>query len=332
MLHIRHLLLLSVVLLGLLGPACPQVAAAKYILKFAGPFGLTHPATKSMEAFKACLAEASDGQIEVQLYPNNQLGGEELLMKHIRRGSVQMALVGGLLKKDEPKIAVMEAPFIINSWAQAKRVYSGRGGDILAGNYTANTGVYIKGWFVNGFRQISSCFPVESLADIAKMTIRMPINDVFVRTFKTFGAKTIIVPMNELYTALENKVADGQDNPYSTVRANGWYEVQTHLMETRHMFSTTAVLVNGNFYDSLPENLQKSLDACVESAVELNWKLAEEDDEASRNFLQERGLKVFVPTPEMQQQLRDIVKPMYDWFYAEVPGSREFIEYCTSMQ
>lgn len=331
MLKLRNLMVL-VLSFALVGVVAPQALAAKYTIKFASYFGPTHPATKSMEAFKDCLEKASKGQIEVQLYPNNQLGGEEQIMDHARRGTVQIALVGGLIKKDEPKVAAMEAPFIINSWDQAKKVYGGKGGEILAGNYTKNTGVYIKGWFVNGFRQISSRFPVENMADIAKLKIRTPINDVFVRTFKALGANTVIIPMSELYTSLETKVADGQDNPYSTVRANGWFEVQNNLLESRHMFSATAVLVNGKFFDSLPADLQQAFDDCMKTAVDLNWKLSEEDDTASRKFLEEKGMKVHVPSPEMVKQMQDAVKPVYDWFYAEVPGSKEFIEYCQSLK
>jgi len=328
----KRVLLVLALSLALVGLTCSGAfAAKKIVVKVASYYGPTHPGSRSVEYFKENLEKDTNGAFDVQYFPNSQLGGEEAIIDHVKRGTIQVGISGSLIKKDEPRMGAMEAPFAIETWKQAKTVYDGEGGRMLAGDYTKTTGVHIMGYFVNGFRVISSRFPLENMADLGKMKIRVPTTDVYVKTFQGLGCNTVMMPISEVYNALETKVVDGQDNPYPTLKASGWWEVQSAVLESRHMFSTNPFLVNGKFLDSLSPEHRAAFEKWVKAAVDYNWQVSQEDDEESAKFVESKGLKIIRPSQEFRQQMKDSLKGFNEWFYAEVPGAKEFVEYCASV-
>ncbi len=326
-------LIVLVAVLGLVcGMAGQAMAAAKYRVIFASYFGPTHPNTKAMEFFKEKLEKESNGAFNVMLKPNNEAGGEEKIMELVKRGALQVALVGGLTKDDEPRIAGFEQPFIVDSWDHARAIYLNDDIQKYTGDYTKKTGTLIMGFVVNGFRQMSCNFPIEKMEDFKRMKIRSPLSEVFIQLFKALGANPTPLPMTELYTALETKVVDGQDNPYSTVKAMGWWEVQGNMLESRHIFSPTSVLVNGKFYEKLPADMQKLFKDVMKETIKMSWDLSEKDEQESIDFLKSKGIKIVVPDEAFKQQMRDASGVVYQWFDKEVPGSKEFRDYCASMK
>jgi tripartite ATP-independent transporter DctP family solute receptor len=313
---------------GLLGRTA---AAGTYRLIFASYFGPSHPNTKAMESFKEKLEKASNGAFRITLKPNNEAGGEEKIMELVKRGTLQVALVGGLIKDDEPMIGGWEQPFIVDGWEHARKVFiGGEFADKFAGKYTEKTGVRIKGLVVNGFRQISCNFAITTMDDFRRMKIRTPLSDTFIQIFKGLGTNPTPMPMTELYTAMETKVVDGQDNPYSTVVSMGWWEVQPYMLESRHVFSPTSVLVNGKFEDGLPEDMRKLFNDTLAETISLAWDLAEKDEGESVKFLKDKNIVIHIPDNNFKQQMRDAMKDPYAWFDANVPGAKAIRDYCAS--
>ncbi|MDR0439546.1 MAG: TRAP transporter substrate-binding protein [Candidatus Accumulibacter sp.] len=301
-------------------------AAAKYTMRVAYYFPTSHPAHTTLEMLRDNVAKETNGQLQLELFPNNQLGNEETFIDSIKRGIVQMAVSGGLIKKDEVKLSLVEPPFVFESWKQAKAAYTGPIGQKIVGDYTKNTGVMIVGYSVNGFREISCNFPLKTMDDLKKMKIRVPTNEIYVKMFNGFGANTVMMPMGEIYSALETKVVDGQDNPYSTVKAAGWWEVQKYMLESRHMFVANPWLVNKKFFDGLPADIQKVFLDNVKKAIDFNWEISEKDDLESRDFIASKGVQIIEASPELRQAMKDSLKDFYEWYYDFVPGSREIIK------
>lgn len=308
------------------------LAAAKHRVIFASYFGPTHPNTKAMEYFKTTLEKESNGAFSVMLKPNNEAGGEEKIMELVKRGALQAALVGGLLKDDEPMIAAYEQPFIVDDWDHARAIYLGEGIKKFQGEYTKKTGVKIAGYVVNGFRQISCNFPLKNMDDLKKMKIRTPLSEVFVQLFKALGTNPTPLPMTELYTALETKVVDGQDNPYSTVKAMGWWEVQGYMLQSRHIFSPTSALVHGKFHEGLPEDMRKLFDKVMQETIVLSWDLSQKDEQESIDFLKSKNIQINIPDDTFKKQMRDACGVVYEWFDKAVPGSKDFRAYCDSLK
>ncbi|MCW4015123.1 MAG: TRAP transporter substrate-binding protein, partial [Candidatus Bathyarchaeota archaeon] len=155
--------------------------------------------------------------------------------------------------------------------------------------------------------------------------LRVPTNEIYVRMFQAFGPATVMMPMGEIYNALETKVVDGQDNPYPTVQTTGWWEVQKYMLESRHMFVANPWLVNKNFHDQMPENLRKIFDDNVKKAIDYNWKISEEADASAKKFLEDKGIVVNVPSPEFRQQMKDSLKDFYSWYFETIPGAKDIV-------
>jgi len=305
--------------------ASEALASKKIAVKIATYYGSTHPVQQSLEFFKENLEKESGGRFDVQLFPNNQLGSEEVYIDLVKRGSIQMGVCGLLIKKDEAKTALAVPPFVIETWKQAYDIFNGPIGRKIVGDYTKNTNVHILGYMVNGFRNISSNYLINDTASLAKIKIRVPTSDVFVRMFQGFRCNTVMMPMGEVYNALETKVVDGQDNPLATLKASGWWEVQSHVLMSNHMFASSPIIVNGKFLDSIPQDLRPMFDANLQKAIEHNWALSQKDEEDCIAFFKEKGLTLTTPTPEFRKQMRAALNDYFEWYYKEIPGAREII-------
>jgi TRAP-type C4-dicarboxylate transport system substrate-binding protein len=128
-----------------------------------------------------------------------------------------------------------------------------------------------------------------------------------------------MMPMGEIYNALETGVVDGQEVPYPLVVAAGFWEEQKYCLETHHMFSYNSVIVNKKSYDALTPEVREAFDACMKEAIDYNWEISREDDDQSRQFLIDKGLEVTVPSPEFRQQMKDAMVPFFDWYFGEFP-------------
>lgn len=327
---VKSIIALSVAA-AVLAASSMSVEAKTYRCIFAGYFGPEHPNTAMMQHFKENLEKISDGQFKITLKPNNEAGGEEKIMELAKRGTIQIAQVGGLLKNDEPMIAAWEQPFVINSWEHARKVFLSGGMKPFEGQYTEKAGARIVGIIVNGFRQISSSFPITNMEELGKMKIRTPLNEVFVELFKALGTNPTPLPATELYTALETHVVDGQDNPYSMVRSMGWYEVNKYMLESRHIFSPTFVIVNEKWYQGLDDQARAWFDDAMAAAVAYNWDLSEQDEQDCIEFMKGHGVTFTIPSPEFKQQMVEASAPVWDFFDKTFPGSKEIRDYCASV-
>lgn len=299
-------------------------------LVFAGYFGTDHANTKMMQEFKEELEKVSNGEFKVTLKPNNEAGGEEKIMELTKRGVIQMSQVGGLLKYDEPMIAAWEQPFIINDWDHAKAVFLSDDVKKFEGNYTKKSGARISGIIVNGFRQISSNYLITNMDELHKMKIRTPLNDVFVKLFDALGTHPTPLPATELYTALETKVVDGQDNPYTMVKSQGWYEVNKYMLESRHIFSPTFIITNDRWYNKLSDEQKKWFDESLKKAIAHNWEMSQKDEADTVAFFKENGVTITIPSPEFKAEMVKAAAPVWQWFDKDVPGSKEFRDFAAS--
>lgn len=311
--------------------ALPDALAAQYQVNFSSFFAETHPATVALQHFKSELEDQSNGKIEVRLYPDNRLGNEEDMPDHVRRGTVQVALVSSVLSRDEPRVASMEMPYIIRSWDQARRVYFGDGISLLIGEDIQRSQVLVKGTFPLGFRHISSRFPIRKYADFQGWKIRVPVSESFVQMFSALGAVPVAMPFTDLYLAMKQRIVSGQENPLSVVRAGSFSSVQANILETGHSFSVAFILVNKRFYSQLPENLRVLFDLCMASAVNLSWKLTEEDEIASYKILHDEGMFFWTMDDAFKAKMEDSLKKVHTWFYEKIPGSAAFADYCKRM-
>ena len=319
-----------VVAVGFL-PATPSYAGG-YKIKIATWYAEGHPQIDSLKLFQEKIEKGSNGEIKVEIYPSSQLGSEEAFIDSVKRGIVEMGVPGMMTSKDLPKIAIAEMPFRFDGWDHVQKALLGPIGEEIVDGYLEASGARVLAWTVNGFREFSSKFLIDSFDDLKDMRLRDPGVEYYVKMAEAFGANPTPMPFSELYSALETGVVDGQDNPYPTVRASGLWEVQPYLLESRHIFSPNLWIVNEKFFQKLPENYQKLVLSAAKEAAAYNWELSIKKDTEDAEWLRSQGITITIPSPELKNALRDSQKDVYTWFYETYPGTKELAEKIRAFQ
>ncbi|MCC3648592.1 TRAP transporter substrate-binding protein [Cytobacillus oceanisediminis] len=299
----------------------------KKVIKVAHYFAEDHPQNVALkEKFKTIVEEETNGELEVQLYPNSTLGAEKEFYDGVRNGTIEMGIPGLIMQADIPKMAAPEWPFLFKDFDHAKKVLNGPIGDELTEDLESEHGVKPLAWSANGFRMISSNKTIDSLEDLDGLRLRMPNIPNYIELGKLLGANVTPLPISEVFTAMEQKVVDGQDNPIATVRASGWYEVQSDILESKHMFSPNLYIINSNFWNGLTEEQQKIIEKASKEAAEYEFELLEKSYEEDKKFLEDNGLKFTAPSEEFSAEMEEAAQPLYEEIYSEFDWAKDLAD------
>jgi C4-dicarboxylate-binding protein DctP len=266
------------------------------------------------ETFKEKLEKESDGRLKVELYPNGQLyGSDREAIEAVQLGNIEMTIpaVAPLASFNE-KFMVFDLPFLFNNNEAAYKALDGELGQELLKDLEENN---IKGLVFgeNGFRHMSNNKgPIESPEDIEGQKFRTLENPLHTDTFKAFGANASPFAFGELYTALQQGTYDAMECPVSLYYTNKFYEVQDYLSMTGHVYAATALLMNNDFYNELPEDLQKLVTEASEEFREEQRGLAQKQDVEFLEKLKENGMQVNELTDEQRDKFRDAASSVYD--------------------
>jgi tripartite ATP-independent transporter DctP family solute receptor len=297
------------------------------VIKIANWYAESHPQNVSLNKLKEIVETKSEGQMKVEIYPNSQLGSEDTFIESVKKGTVEMGVPGIMMCKEVPKIAIGEMPFLFDGWDHVREVLRGPIGEEIYDGLIEKAGVRPLAWTVNGFREISSNREIKSMEDFEGMRLRLPGLNYYIKMGEALGANVVTNSFSELFTSMEQKVVDGQDNPYATDRASKFNEVQEYILETRHMFSPNIWIVNEEFFQSLSDEQQQILLDAVNEAADHNWDLSEQKDEEDKQWLADNGMKITVPSDEFKAEIVEVMEDnVYDWFYEEYPGTKELAE------
>jgi tripartite ATP-independent transporter DctP family solute receptor len=229
---------------------------------FAGKAGtnqpVDHPLSIAMKDLWDAVRKDTNGRVDVTVFPNNQLGGDTAMLTQLRAGALQiMTLDGGILESVVPVAAVQSVGFAFNDSAHAFRAFDGKLGAYVRAEINAKgLHAFDKIW-ENGMRQITtSTKPVHNATDIAGMKLRTPNSKMALDLFKSLGAAPTPLNFSELYTALQTRVVDGQENPLANIEFARFYEVQKNLSLSSHMWGGYWLLAQNEWWDKIPADLQ----------------------------------------------------------------------------
>ncbi len=321
------MLLLSVVLAGCGGSTSTSTDEKPKTIKVANYFADDHPQNIALlEKFKPMVEEKSGGKLKVEIYSNSKLGAEQEFTDGVRNGTIEMGIPGMILQSSMATLGVPEWPFLFESYTHANKVLNGPIGDELTEGMVEQFGVRPLAWSANGFRVVSSNRPIKSMEDFKGFRLRMPNIPNYIEMGQLWGANVTPMAISEVFTGLEQKVIDGQDNPYATLVASGWHEVQSNVLQSYHMFSPNLYIINEKFWQSLTPEQQEIVAQASKEAADYEWQLLESKEEELKKFLEEKGLEITIPSDELKQQLKDSVKPMYDRFYKDYDWAKDLVE------
>ncbi|HEX9435004.1 MAG TPA: TRAP transporter substrate-binding protein [Burkholderiales bacterium] len=287
----------------LLGASFAAQAQTKW--RLAGNFATEHSSSVAMNQFRDELAKASGGQFTVDVFPAMQLGGAAENVQNVRAGTLQMIWVGmAFLSRTVPELEAISLPFQFDSREQAFRVVDGPVGKLLDAKF-ADKGLTDLGFMELGARHVTnSKRPIKSVEDLKGLKIRMQPNETHLATFRALGANPVAMDIKELYSALQQGVVDGQENPFSVINASRYFEVQKFVSNTAHFFDFINVIANRKAFDALPPAQQKVLRDSMAKAVAWQRSRAAAEESESIAEIKKRGMTYEEVSPQFREQMR----------------------------
>jgi len=271
--------------------------AAEFVFRYANNNVVAHPMNVRLREAVERIKQESGGRMEIQLFPNSQLGGDTDMLSQLRTGAIQMFNLSGLiLATYVPVAAINGIGFAFKDYDQVWTAMDGPLGAFIRGA-TGRAGLYaFDNMWDNGYRQVtSSTHPVNAPEDLKGFKIRVPVSPLWTSMFKSLGASPTSININEVYSALQTKIVEGQENPLSLIDLFKFYEVQKYVSLTNHMWDGFWTLANARAWAELPKEMQQVVTRNINRAA-----LEERDDvrqlnQSMQGELTRRGM-VFNPT------------------------------------
>ncbi|WP_226654892.1 TRAP transporter substrate-binding protein [Pseudalkalibacillus hwajinpoensis] len=295
-------------------------------IKVANYFASDHPQNIALkEKFKPIVEDETGGALKVEIYDNSQLGAEQEFYDGVRNGTIEMGIPGMIMQSSIEKLGVTEWPFLFKDYEHTKKILNGPIGDELLEDLEKEHGVHPLAWSANGFRMFSSNEAIDSLEDFEGMRLRMPNIEHYINLGKALGATVSPMPISEVFTALEQGVVDGQDNPIATLRASGWYEVQDYVLESRHMFSPNLYIINSEVWEGLTKDQQTAVEKAAKEAAAYEFNLMEKQYDENKKFLEENGMTFVTPDEAFKSEMEKAADPLYDEYYEKYPWAEDLV-------
>lgn len=255
----RRALLQSSAALPLFSIGTRSAHAAEFTYKLATGQSLTQPINPRLKQATERILEASSGRLEIRFFPASQLGSDTDLLTQVRSGGVEfLNISGSVLSTVVAGAALTNVGFAFSDYGQVWRGIDGELGSNIRGQIEKAGFVAVSKASDNGFRQItSSSKAIQSAADLQGYRIRVPVSPIFTSLFKALGATPTSINFNELYTALQTKLVDGQENGLVAIESGKLYEVQKYVSETNHIWDPFWLLGNRRAFGALPDNLKE---------------------------------------------------------------------------
>jgi tripartite ATP-independent transporter DctP family solute receptor len=293
-----------------------QEAVEKISIKLGHPYDERQPLHQGTVLFADLVAERTDGNVEVTVFPNSTLGSSRDLAEGLQIGTIEMALVPTTNVAPFYKpLDIFYFPFIFRDKEHAYAVADGPVGQQLYEGLLKETGIRTLAMFESGFRTITnSKKPIRTPADFAGIKMRVPDSPINLATFKALGATSTPMALSELFTALQQGTVDGQDNPIGNVYAYRYYEVQKYITLTGHQWAGIMLMINDQLWNKIPEEYQKIM---AEAAKEAEAWQRKEINAKESEFLEEMkqaGMEVIELTPDEKAQFQELMKAVWTEF------------------
>jgi C4-dicarboxylate-binding protein DctP len=261
--------------------------------------------------FKEAVESGSGGKLEVRILGNNAAGNERQQLERVQNGINQMALVSEITQPFFFKPAlVFGMPFLFSSSEVAWEVLDGAFGQRYNEAFFKATGVRIVGHIESGFRSLfNSKHPVKSPEDLKGMKIRTGENAVHMAMIRALGANPTPISWTEVYTALQQKVVDGMENPPGLFFAMKFYEQQKFLTLNRHLYSIHTAMINERFFQGLPADLKGLMLSSAHLATTIGRSQAYLLERSAVDKLRKQGIEVYTPTPQEFDRFRQLGRP-----------------------
>ncbi|MHA6789077.1 TRAP transporter substrate-binding protein [Pseudomonas bijieensis] len=289
-------------------------------LRFAFQNVKEHPQGQGAQKFADLLGEKSGGKIKVRLFPGGTLGGDVQTVSALQGGTLDITVLNsGILAAQAPDYAMLDFPFLFNNVEEAHAVIDGPVGQKLAAQLDSK-GLVGLGYWDLGFRNLTnSKHPVTRLEDMQGLKIRVIQSPIYLETFSALGANPVPMAFPEVYTGLEQHTIDGQENPFTVIEGNKFYEVQKYLSVTGHIFNPQSLIISQKTWSRLNDDEKAMIRAAAAEAQTFQREVTAASMDKAKATLA-AAMTVNEISPAEKDRLRERVKPVVDKFAKSLDG------------
>jgi tripartite ATP-independent transporter DctP family solute receptor len=277
-------------LVGGSGPAQAQTLRLPHCCAVDSHFDL------GAKKFAELLDQKTGGKLKVRVFPGGQLGQETEVIQNVQSGTMEFTMIGhDPLAQFAPITTILSQPYLFRDHEQAFKLLSGPLGEQIE-SALRQRNLRVLGWGDNGARvYTNNTKPLNVPADLAGLKIRSPQSPVNLAVTKALGGIPVAIPYGEVYTALQQKTIDGQENAVINIYPARLYEVQKFMTMTDHLLSFTVLLVNEQYYAKLPEDQKQAVTAAAREATEFQRQASKRMSDELTVEMEKKGVQVNRP-------------------------------------
>ena len=306
---------LAIAMLLVLSPA----QAEEIVIKFSHVVAENTPKGQMANKFKELVEQRLPGKVKVEVYPNSQLFGDNKVLEAMLLGDVQLAAPSlSKFKRYTKKLQLFDLPFLFNDMAAVERFQQGPEGQKLL-NSMKKKGLVGVGYLHNGMKQLSASQPLRVPADAENLKFRIMASDVIAAQFEAVDAVPLKKPFSEVFTLLQTRAIDGQENTWSNIYSKKFFEVQPYITESNHGVLDYMVVSSNEFWMGMPADIRTEVEKALKEAIALGNKVAgQKADEDKQKIIDSKRSQVLTLKPAERAQWVEVMKPVWRQFEDQI--------------
>jgi C4-dicarboxylate-binding protein DctP len=293
--------------------------ADEIIIKFSHVVAENTPKGQMANKFKELVEQRLAGKVKVEVYPNSQLFGDNKVLEAMLLGDVQLAAPSlSKFKRYTKKLQLYDLPFLFNDMGAVERFQQGPAGQKLLGSMKKK-GLVGLGYLHNGMKQLSASEPLKVPADAKNLKFRIMSSDVIAAQFEAVDAVPLKKPFSEVFTLLQTKAIDGQENTWSNIYSKKFFEVQPYITESNHGVLDYMVVSSTEFWMGMPKDIREEVKKALDEAIALgNQVAAQKADEDKQKIIDSKRSQVLSLNQAERAQWVEVMKPVWKQFEDQI--------------
>ena len=293
--------------------------AAPIVIKFSHVVAENTPKGQMANKFRDIVAERLGGKVVVEVFPNSQLFGDNKVLEAMLLGDVQMGAPSlSKFERYTKSLQLFDLPFLFKDMAAVQKFQTSDKGVALLKSMEKK-GIVGLGYLHNGLKQLSASKPLKVPADANGLKFRIQASDVLAAQFEALGAVPLKKPFSEVFTLLQTKAIDGQENTWSNIYSKKFFEVQDYITESNHGLIDYLVVTSTEFWKGLPDDIRMEVQKALDEALVFGNKVAAEKATADRQKVVDSKRSEIITISDADRALWvEAMKPVWGKFEEEI--------------
>ncbi|MBM9602792.1 TRAP transporter substrate-binding protein [Desulfopila inferna] len=299
--------------------AGPVLGADPVVIKFAHVVAENTPKGQAANKFKDLVEERLNGKVVVEVFPNSQLFGDNKVLEAMLLGDVQLAAPSlSKFERYTEKLMIFDLPFLFKDMAAVEKFQKSDAGVKLLESLERR-GLVGLGYLHNGMKQLSSSTALRVPEDAAGLKFRIMTSDVLAAQFQAVGAVPLKKPFSEVFTLLQTKAIDGQENTWSNIYSKKFFEIQPYITESNHGVLDYMVVTSKEFWMGLPDDLRIEIKKALDEAIVFGNMIAEKKSVEDRQKIVDSGRSEIIQLTDAERaQWVEAMKPVWKQFEEKI--------------